>query len=276
MGLPLLARARAFSANAQRREVAPKGQAAAPTDGVWLPPSQNKSQRKGRVFTAEQPEDLLDFIIEDDRLCVVKVYASWCVTCKKFDARYRKIANQYGADGSVRFAEMRYDNNPDNEELCRDVLQIETFPYILMYKGDAGKVEGFHCTPAKYHLLVEAVKKHLGGKEEGEASRGQDEQHDIPTHGIYDGKLWDHTAKNDVYNKWDPLQSRSPLNFNPFELFRGNHCDASGYYPGEPRYREPISGNVSPAMMRAEETDVTERKANPKPGSDKGCPGCKN
>ena len=152
---------------------APKGRGAT----VWKPPSQNVAQRRGKIFDIQSPEDLLHFIIEDDRLSVVKVYASWCATCKKFDVRYRKIANQYGDTyddagmqisrrGMVRFAEMQYDN-PANRELCQDVLKIATFPYMLLYKGRKGKVDEFHCSPAKFQRLVDAVKEHLEDEEEG-------------------------------------------------------------------------------------------------------------
>jgi hypothetical protein len=34
--------------------------------GVWLPPSQNP----GKIFSIQQPQDLLDFVIEDERLSV--------------------------------------------------------------------------------------------------------------------------------------------------------------------------------------------------------------
>ena len=155
---------------------APKGRGAE----LWKPPSQNVAQHRGKIFDIQSPEDLLHFTIEDDRLSVVKVYASWCATCKKFDVRYRKIANKYGGDtyddagrmqisqrGMVSFAEMQYDN-PANRELCRDVLNISTFPYILLYKGRKGKVDEFHCSPAKFQMLVDAVKAHLGEEEEGE------------------------------------------------------------------------------------------------------------
>ena len=37
---------------------------------IWVPPSQNKAQKRGTIFTIRNEEDLLDFIIEDDRLCV--------------------------------------------------------------------------------------------------------------------------------------------------------------------------------------------------------------
>ena len=38
--------------------------------GVWVPPSQNVSQRRGKVFIIQKPQDLLDFVIEDERLSV--------------------------------------------------------------------------------------------------------------------------------------------------------------------------------------------------------------
>jgi hypothetical protein len=37
---------------------------------AWVPPSMNTEQRHGNIFSIKNPEDLLDFISEDDRLCV--------------------------------------------------------------------------------------------------------------------------------------------------------------------------------------------------------------
>ena len=93
----------------------------------------------------------------------VKVYASWCKTCQVFDVRFRGLAAKYGdnsdstRDGRVRFAEMQYDN-PNNEELCQ-LLNATKLPYILMYKGSKGKVKEFHCSPAKFQLLIDAVNE---------------------------------------------------------------------------------------------------------------------
>jgi len=43
---------------------------------IWIPPSQQQQQqqqkRGNNIFSITNPEDLLDFIIEDDRLCVGK------------------------------------------------------------------------------------------------------------------------------------------------------------------------------------------------------------
>merc|ERR1719264_368801 len=95
-------------------------------------------------------------------------------------------------------------------------------------------------------------------------------------YGEYDDKLWDNDSKKDVYNKWDPSAPRSTKNFNPFETFKGNSPDASGIFPGEPRYKDPTRGDVSFAIMMEEKAEAEEREANPKPGSEPGCPGCKN
>lgn len=37
---------------------------------IWVPPSQNVKQRRGNMFSIRKPGDLLDFISEDERLCV--------------------------------------------------------------------------------------------------------------------------------------------------------------------------------------------------------------
>eukprot|EP00571_Detonula_confervacea_P011526 CAMPEP_0172305536 /NCGR_PEP_ID=MMETSP1058-20130122/6792_1 /TAXON_ID=83371 /ORGANISM="Detonula confervacea, Strain CCMP 353" /LENGTH=458 /DNA_ID=CAMNT_0013017157 /DNA_START=337 /DNA_END=1714 /DNA_ORIENTATION=+ len=140
--------------------------------GVWMPPSQNVEQRRGKIFSIQEPQDLFDFVVEDERLSVVKVYASWCKTCKVFDIRYRKLASQLGdkyndsetgksneitQKGRVRFAEMQYDN-PNNEEMCI-LLNATKLPYILMYKGSKGKVKDFQCSPAKFQLLINDVNE---------------------------------------------------------------------------------------------------------------------
>jgi len=145
---------------------------------VWVPPSQNTEQRRGNVFSIRHPEDLLDFIIEDDRLSVVKVYAGWCKTCKVFDVRYRKLASQFGdgrgnsktrGGGSariservrVRFAEMELKDR--NQEILSSILssskQPISLPYILMYKGSKGIARDFRCTPKEFRKLVDAVNE---------------------------------------------------------------------------------------------------------------------
>ena len=151
-----------------------------PKEDVWVPPSQQLIETKSKIFKIKNPEDLLHFISEDDRLCVVKVYASWCAACKKFDLRYRKLASKYGdkysdakgspvaikQKGRVRFAEIQYDN-PQNQDLCDSVFDTTSFPYILIYKGQKGKVRGFHCTPSKFQLLANAVNELLAEEDEG-------------------------------------------------------------------------------------------------------------
>ena len=148
---------------------------------VWVPPSQQLLKTKSTIFKIQQPEELLEFISEDDRLCVIKVYASWCAACKKFDLRYRKLASKYGdkytatnatiKEGKIRFAELQYDN-PQNTDLCDSVLDTSSFPYILIYKGGKGKVRGFHCTPAKFQLLQNTVEELLAEEEEEDCGRG--------------------------------------------------------------------------------------------------------
>ena len=95
-------------------------------------------------------------------------------------------------------------------------------------------------------------------------------------YGIYDDQLFDMAAKQAVYDQWDPNTPRNPANFNPFETWDGNSPDASGFYPGERRYKDPKRGDISYAIMQVEQATLDEIKANPKPGNVPGAPGCRN
>lgn len=92
-------------------------------------------------------------------------------------------------------------------------------------------------------------------------------------YGKYDEKLWDMTAKLDVYAAWNPAAPRSAQNFNPFETFEGNSPDASGFYPGEGRYKDPMRPDVNFASMMEERKVLEDILASPKSGP--GCPGCR-
>ena len=135
---------------------------------AWKKPLTSSQTTTSKIFKIQQPQDLLEFVVADERLSIVKVFASWCKTCKVFDVRYRKLANQLGdlQSGSVRFAEMQYDL-PANEEMCK-LLNATKLPYILIYKGSKGKVADFQCTPAKFQVLVDTVNDLLSDDDAGE------------------------------------------------------------------------------------------------------------
>jgi len=95
-------------------------------------------------------------------------------------------------------------------------------------------------------------------------------------YGIYDDQMFDMAAKQNVYAQWDPNAPRSPTNFNPFETWDGNSPDASGFFPGERRYKDPKRGDVSYAIMQLEQGILDDIKANPKPGNVPGAPGCRS
>lgn len=92
-------------------------------------------------------------------------------------------------------------------------------------------------------------------------------------YGKYDDKMWDNEAKKEVYGAWDPSQPRSATNFNPFETFEGNSPDASGFYPGEGFYKDPLRGEINFAQMMVERGEAEARAASPKPGDVPGAPG---
>mmetsp|Transcript_19710 Transcript_19710/g.32692 ORF Transcript_19710/g.32692 Transcript_19710/m.32692 type:complete len:131 (-) Transcript_19710:130-522(-) len=95
-------------------------------------------------------------------------------------------------------------------------------------------------------------------------------------YGKYDDTMWNSDSKNDVYALWNPAVPRSALNFNPYETFGGNSPDASGFFPGEGFYKDPVRGDINFAQMMVEREQAEARAAAPKPGDAPGCPGCRN
>ena len=103
-------------------------------------------------------------------LRIVKVFASWCLGCKAFDTRYRKLANQhrapdsqlYGGYNRVRFAEIEFGSN---EPLCRE-LGATRMPFVLIYRaGDSydDPREGFVCPPREIDEVREAINRQMSG-----------------------------------------------------------------------------------------------------------------
>lgn len=92
--------------------------------------------------------------------------------------------------------------------------------------------------------------------------------------GKYDGQMWDMDAKMDIWNSWDPNSPRSETNFNPFERNPGgNACDASGYFPGEGKYKDPMRPDMNWDAMLKEKEIMAQVESNPKPGDVPGAPG---
>jgi len=121
-----------------------------------------------KIINVQKTDDFLEFIAGDERLCIVKFYASWCKSCAKFGIRYKKLATKYGdkidkADkvvepGIVRFAEVEYGRNTS---LCR-ALGIRKLPYIIIYKASVGKIAEFPCGPKYFdERLVSRLNQYL-------------------------------------------------------------------------------------------------------------------
>jgi thiol-disulfide isomerase/thioredoxin len=134
----------------QQQEVEPVS-AAIQELSTWKPEGK---QPKGNVFTVQEPTDLIDFLRQDNVLCVVKVWATWCKTCKTFDLKWRQFAKKEEGRGRVRFAEIEF---TANEELCRG-LKATKLPHILIYKGMIKQTQ-FVCLPHDFKMLVEQVNE---------------------------------------------------------------------------------------------------------------------
>ena len=71
-GQPVAPSIESSNSSPPQQETANGNNAAALRKGIWMPPSKNDAQRRGNVFSIQQPQDLLDFVVEDERPSVGK------------------------------------------------------------------------------------------------------------------------------------------------------------------------------------------------------------
>jgi thiol-disulfide isomerase/thioredoxin len=114
----------------------------------------------GQIFSVQEPTDLLTFLGQDDQVCIVKVWTSWCKSCKVLEPKYRKLAKDY--QGKARFAEIEYS---PLEELCKG-LQATKVPHILIYQ-QMRKQTQFVCLPQDFKKLSSLVEHLVAEQQQG-------------------------------------------------------------------------------------------------------------
>lgn len=113
-----------------------------------------------KITTINCADDLFDFLKEDDRLCIIKYYASWCKSCAKFGMKFKHLAMMHGdvfdsdgvlvKKGQMRFAQVEYG---DNRILCK-AMGISRLPFVQLYKASTGKIDEFVCGPRDFQEKV--------------------------------------------------------------------------------------------------------------------------
>ena len=94
---------------------------------------------------------LLADATEQNRLVVIKFYASWCRACKAMSPKFVRVAEDWP---DIEFHEILFD---DNKKLCKS-LGIKILPFMEIVAGTKGKVEGFTCGPSKISLLISKLE----------------------------------------------------------------------------------------------------------------------
>ena len=140
------------------------------------------------IIKIQTHQDYVNFLEEDDRICLVKFYASWCKSCKRFGVSFRHLAFEEGDhlnpngdvvhSGKVRFAEVEYSANA---HLCK-TLKVRKLPTVHYYKRGGGKLSELTCKPSQFQLVVDEMNLLLDGN-----AAAADEVEIIATKEVDDG-----------------------------------------------------------------------------------------
>lgn len=103
--------------------------------------SDNEEDLRVNIASIKKKDGLDKFNKDDDRLCVIKVYAPWCKQCKSFGKHFRKLAIERGdainsigevvRNGDVRFGEIEYSSNT---KLVKE-MGVNKFPTVVFYRN---------------------------------------------------------------------------------------------------------------------------------------------
>merc|ERR1712216_203037 len=117
------------------------------------------AQASEKGMTLIEDKDQYDALIADatkeNRIVVIKFFASWCRACKAMAPKIDTISEEWA---DIEFYEIMFDNN---KKLCKS-LGIKVLPFIEIVAGTNGKVESFSCGPSKISQLQAKLEVHGG------------------------------------------------------------------------------------------------------------------
>eukprot|EP01083_Nonionella_stella_P237604 833368_1 len=125
-----------------------------------------EDRSRPKIVVIKTHEEYVNFLEEDDRLCVIKFYANWCKSCQRFGAKYRHLAFEEGDhtigtegsivhSGEVRFAEVEY---TASAKLCK-ALKVKKLPTVHMHRKGKGKLADMTCKPSLFHLVTDELHR---------------------------------------------------------------------------------------------------------------------
>lgn len=129
--------------------------------------TEEEDRSRPDIVVIKTHEDYVKFLEEDDRLCVIKYYATWCKSCQRFGLKFRHLAFDEGDhidiegstvhSGEVRFAEVEY---AASAKLCK-VLKVKKLPTVHMHRKGSGKIVDMTCKPSQFQLVVDEMHRVL-------------------------------------------------------------------------------------------------------------------
>ncbi|KAL3933521.1 MAG: hypothetical protein SGBAC_010359 [Bacillariaceae sp.] len=117
------------------------GMKTSPVSGITKAPSLVIKRKKPSIARLSSLDELKYFLLEDDRMAVIKFDVPWCKRYQRLGLRFKKLASELGdgfvsskkVQGQLRFAEVAY--SPKTNRFIEDELQVEAMPTLQVYHG---------------------------------------------------------------------------------------------------------------------------------------------
>mmetsp|Transcript_1586 Transcript_1586/g.2026 ORF Transcript_1586/g.2026 Transcript_1586/m.2026 type:complete len:245 (-) Transcript_1586:10-744(-) len=118
-----------------------------------------KTRPSPNFFTANTLQEYKDIVAdENNKMVVVRFFATWCKSCKAIAPHYYRLARQHP---DIKFVDVAVTEK--NSELHQG-LGVPSVPFAHIYHPDAGLVEEFKISKKYFWMLNRTVNEYEGGK----------------------------------------------------------------------------------------------------------------
>lgn len=132
-----------------------------------------ENKKPSNLVTANTLEEYKDALLSaqgEERLVVVRFYATWCKACRAIQPSYHRMASLYP---QITFLEVSVTDKNAN---LHQGLGVPSLPYGHVYHPDAGLVEELKISKRHFRTLVERVRWYDRGYCNLDEYRGEEEE----------------------------------------------------------------------------------------------------
>eukprot|EP00558_Chaetoceros_sp_UNC1202_P003892 CAMPEP_0197241726 /NCGR_PEP_ID=MMETSP1429-20130617/7684_1 /TAXON_ID=49237 /ORGANISM="Chaetoceros sp., Strain UNC1202" /LENGTH=228 /DNA_ID=CAMNT_0042701613 /DNA_START=126 /DNA_END=812 /DNA_ORIENTATION=- len=130
--------------------------------GFFANLTKRKREKNKRKKTVEVVDNIVDYksvvVDEDEKIVVVRFFASWCRSCKATEPVFNKLVNQ--SPDHVKFVQVPLTKETS---FLQEGLGVPSIPFAHIYHPEAGLVEEMKASKPKFREFQQTLQSYIVG-----------------------------------------------------------------------------------------------------------------